>query len=45
MQPGLGIMLLAVIPGLLSIALFVATLSLNPPRARATVLPPAPLPR
>jgi hypothetical protein len=37
-------MLLAVIPGLFSIALFVATLSLKPGRARATVLPPAPQP-
>jgi hypothetical protein len=38
-------MLLAIIPALLSIALFVATLSLKPSRARATVLPPAPLTR
>jgi hypothetical protein len=35
-------MLLAIIPGLLSIVLFVATLSLKPQRARATVLPPQP---
>jgi hypothetical protein len=40
-----AIMLLAIIPGLLSIVLFVATLSLKPPRARTTVLPPQPLPR
>ena len=39
------IMLLALIPGVLSIVLFVATLSLKPTRARATVLPPQPLPR
>ena len=38
-------MLLAVIPGLLSIALFVATLCLKPSRARSTVLPPPPLAR
>jgi hypothetical protein len=38
-------MLLAILPGLLSIALFVATLRLKPQRARATVLPPQPLPR
>jgi hypothetical protein len=36
-------MLLAMIPGLISIALFVATLRLRPPsRARATLLPPQP---
>ena len=35
-------MLLWVIPGLVSIALFVATLRMSPLRARATVLPPAP---
>jgi hypothetical protein len=35
-------MLLAIIPGLLSIVLFVATLSLKPQRARATMLPPLP---
>jgi hypothetical protein len=38
-------MLLAIIPGLLSIALFVATLNLKPQRPRATVLPPQPLSR
>jgi hypothetical protein len=38
-------MLLALIPAVLSIALFVATLSLKPAKARATVLPPQPLPR
>jgi hypothetical protein len=38
-------MLLAAIPGLLSIALFLATLSLKPSRARRTVLPPMPQPR
>ncbi len=38
-------MLLALIPGLLSIALFVATLCLKPPRTRATMLPPQPQPR
>lgn len=38
-------MLLAIIPGLLSIVLFVATLCLKPQRARATVLPPQPLTR
>jgi hypothetical protein len=38
-------MLLAIIPGLLSIVLFVATLSLRPQRARATVLPPRPMTR
>jgi len=35
-------MLLAAIPALLSIALFVATLCLKPGRARATLLPRAP---
>ncbi|MES1189214.1 MAG: hypothetical protein ABUL60_35695 [Myxococcales bacterium] len=45
MQPRASTMLLAAIPGLLSIALFVATLCLKPGRARATVLPPAPQPR
>jgi hypothetical protein len=35
-------MLLAILPGLLSILLFVATLSLKP-QARATRLPPQPL--
>ena len=43
MQQGLGIMLLATIPALLSIALFVATLALRPHRSRATLLPPQPL--
>ena len=38
-------MLLALLPGLIAIALFIGTLSLRPLRARATVLPPAPLPR
>jgi uncharacterized membrane protein len=38
-------MLLAIVPALLSIALFVATLSLKPQRARATLLPPQPLAR
>jgi hypothetical protein len=42
MQQELGIMLLAAIPALLSIALFVATLALRPSRARATLLPPQP---
>jgi hypothetical protein len=32
----------ALLPGLVSIALFVATLSLKPYRARATLLPPQP---
>jgi hypothetical protein len=32
----------ALLPGLVSIALFVATLSLKPHRARATLLPPQP---
>lgn len=45
MQPRAGIMLLALIPALLSIALFVATLSLRPAKARGTVLPPQPMPR
>ena len=36
-------MLLAIIPGLLSIALFVATLRLRPQVARATMLPPQPI--
>ena len=36
-------MLFAIIPGLLSILLFVATLSLKPQRARVTLLPPRPL--
>jgi len=36
-------MLLAAIPALLSIALFVATLALRPHRSRATLLPPQPL--
>lgn len=36
------IMLLAIIPGLVSIALFVATLALRPHAARATILPPQP---
>jgi hypothetical protein len=36
-------MLLAIIPGLISIALFVATLALRPQKAmRQTLLPPAP---
>lgn len=35
-------MLLWIVPGLLSIALFVATLRLRPVPARATVLPPPP---
>jgi hypothetical protein len=36
-------MLLATIPGLVAVLLFVATLSLRPgSRARATVLPPPP---
>lgn len=38
-------MLLALIPALLSIALFVATLRLRPGKARATILPTQPLPR
>lgn len=38
-------MLLALIPALLSIALFMATLRLKPGKARATVLPTQPLPR
>jgi hypothetical protein len=42
MQRGLGTMLLATIPALLSIALFVATLALRPDRSRATLLPPRP---
>jgi len=45
MHPRLPIMLLALIPALLSIALFVATLSLKPTKARATMLPPQPLAR
>lgn len=36
------LMLLALLPALISIALFVATLSLRPVRARATLLPPLP---
>lgn len=36
------IMWLAIIPGLVSVALFVATLSLRPTKPRATLLPPAP---
>jgi hypothetical protein len=39
------IMLLALIPALLSIALFVATLRLKPGNARATILPTQPLTR
>jgi hypothetical protein len=36
-------MLLAIIPGLVSVALFLATLALRPAKAmRATMLPPAP---
>jgi hypothetical protein len=35
-------MWLAVIPGLVSVALFVATLALRPSAARSTMLPPAP---
>ena len=38
-------MLLAILPGLLSIVLFVATLRLKPRQARATVLPPRPMAR
>ncbi len=38
-------MLLAIIPGLISIALFVATLALRPHAARATILPPQPTSR
>ena len=37
-----ALMLLAIIPGLISIALFVATLALRPHAARATILPPQP---
>jgi len=37
-----GGMLLWMIPGLVSIALFVATLRLRPLSARATLLPPPP---
>jgi len=36
-------LLVAIIPGLVSMALFVATLALRPHRARATLLPPAPI--
>jgi len=39
-----GIMLLAALPALVSIAMFIATLSLRPKRARTTVLPPLPAP-
>ncbi len=35
-------MLFALVPAVISIALFVATLSLKPVRARATLLPPQP---
>ena len=38
-------MLLALVPALLSVALFVATLRLKPGKARATILPTEPLPR
>ena len=38
-------MLLSSIPALIAVALFVATLSLRPYTARATMLPPEPLPR
>jgi hypothetical protein len=38
-------LLLAIIPGLVSMALFVATLALRPQRARATWLPPPPVGR
>jgi hypothetical protein len=37
-------LLLAIIPGLVSVALFAATLALRPSRGRATLLPPAPMP-
>jgi len=45
MQPTGGIMLLWTIPALIAIALFVATLSLRPVPARATMLPPQPFAR
>jgi hypothetical protein len=35
-------MLLALVPGLVAVALFVATLTMNPQRRRGTLLPPAP---
>jgi len=37
-------MLLSIIPALIAVVLFVATLGLRPQRARATLLPPAPSP-
>jgi len=40
-----GIMLLSIIPPLIAVALFVATLALRPHRARATMLPPQPTAR
>jgi hypothetical protein len=42
MHPSPPIMWLAIIPGLVSVVLFVATLSLRPTKPRATLLPPAP---
>ena len=39
------IMLLWIVPGLIAVALFIATLSLRPHQPRATLLPPQPLPR
>jgi hypothetical protein len=42
MQPRLGTMLLWIVPGLIAVALFVATLSLRPHQPRATLLPPPP---
>jgi len=35
-------MLLALVPGFVAVALFVATLTMNPQRGRATLLPPRP---
>jgi hypothetical protein len=45
MHPSAGIMLVALIPALLAVALFVGTLTLKPQRARTTLLPPRPAAR